>query len=123
MNVRERFIALCREAKEADTGSVTDFEPIVIRLVEFCRSQERADVDACILSLGKGEIDAPYEMLGYLAHVFRPSSIVRDLQEFHRTLDPRTRRSHDFYQVVADVIDASEDDWPDRDLWSSLGRS
>ena len=131
MTFREDLERLCREAYSADvkgSGSVVDFEPQLEAILSHCQRAitegNEDEVVSGLVAVGKGEIEAPEETVMFCLHKLRLARVVGLLDLYQKSLDPDSRRSHEYkFGYLPEIRESITDEWDAKDLFRAYRES
>jgi hypothetical protein len=116
--IRDRFITICQEAMVADSAAggtnCRVLEPFFYRIIDLANPiGDNRELKECFFGIVRGEIEAPYETLGYCIRALRYREVAEESRKrLGNPPDPRWMNIH------SDIMHALEDDvWEDADLW------
>lgn len=118
--IRQEFIAICREAIQADkaAGHLDSriLEPYFRRLIDLATPDgNNRELKECFCSVIHNEIDAPYETLGYCMRALRYQEVAEESQR--RLGDPPDPKWMNYH---SDILHAFQDnEWEDSEMWTA----
>jgi hypothetical protein len=126
MSFRDDLTRLCSQAKVADdhgSDSTTDFEPQVLAVLSRCEQELREgneqEVISGLVAIGRGEIPAPYETLMFCLHKLRLCQVLEEIETYQKSLDPASRRSHDFkFGYLPHIRESLSANWSWADIFA-----